>query len=295
MPVVVLLPGVEPGADRLDGLAVAGNGQAVAQGEAEEREDAGDAVGEPVVAVAAGRVGRGPLRWRRRPPAGQAVQRVGEAHEVGEDVVDEVAGGVVPPQVRSEAGEPADQVVLGDRRALARAEAVAGFVELAAGDGLDAPVGDRAGGGVSGVAGGIECERERGRAVVEAAAGAGVEPVAGRCGQPVVGRRPVAVGDGPFDVEERDAGGAVAGQGRGGHAGGRGRVELFGYAIRGAACLLVELHALLPLQASRYRERHGGVGGQERRRRRAHARGHGAYRLPPAAGGGRATARRRRA
>ena len=42
-----------------------------------------------------------------------------------------------------------------------------------------------------------------------------------------------------------------------------------------------------PLQASRYRERHGVSGAKSDARRCAHAGGHGAHRLPPAAPGGR--------
>ena len=53
--------------------------------------------------------------------------------------------------------------------------------------------------------------------------------------------------------------------------------------------------AVNPLQASRYRERHG-VSGAKSDAGDAHMLDrHGAHRLPPAAGGGRATARRRRA
>ena len=148
----------------------------------------------------------------------------------------------MPPQVRSKAGQPADQVVLGDRRALAGAEAVAGFVELAAGDGLDAPVGDRAGGGVSGVAGGIESERGHGRAWQShsrrwrSPRGWPLRPASG-------GQVPSCRGDGPFDVQERDTGGAVAGLGRCGRAGGQG--------VRARLCdprraVLVGFQALFP-------------------------------------------------
>ena len=41
-----------------------------------------------------------------------------------------------------------------------------------------------------------------------------------------------------------------------------------------------------PLQASRYRERHGVSGAKSDGRGRAHAGGHGAHRFPPAAPGG---------
>ena len=47
------------------------------------------------------------------------------------------------------------------------------------------------------------------------------------------------------------------------------------------------VYGINPLQVARYRERHCGIGRQERYRRRAHDRGHGAHRLPPAAAGGR--------
>ena len=46
------------------------------------------------------------------------------------------------------------------------------------------------------------------------------------------------------------------------------------------------VYAVNPLQASRYRERHGVSGAKSDLRRRAHADGHGAHRLPPAARGG---------
>src|SRR5690606_3829288 len=50
----LLLPGVEPLADAGDGLGMAVDGDAVAEGEREQRERSSDAVGDSVVAVAAG-------------------------------------------------------------------------------------------------------------------------------------------------------------------------------------------------------------------------------------------------
>ena len=47
------------------------------------------------------------------------------------------------------------------------------------------------------------------------------------------------------------------------------------------------VYGVNPLQASRYRERHGVSGAKSDTRRRAHADRHGAHRFPPAARGGR--------
>lgn len=117
----------------------------------------------------------------------------------------------MPPQVRADTGEAADQVEFCQGGPLATFQALGGGGKPFVGEVRDCLVQESLCGPVPGLSGGVEGEGECGCPMVEAGARAGGEVVAGCCAQPVVCLLPsAAAGDGAFDVQERDPGGTAA-------------------------------------------------------------------------------------
>lgn len=214
--VVILPPGVQPGADPLDGLRLAVRDDPAPHRQGQQRQRTADPVRHAEVAVPAGKVGRSTAGGGQvGPPAGKILgtEGFGESDEIGQDLPDEVTVRITPQQVCAQARQPVDEIELGERRAVPAVDTPVGLIEAALGDGGDAGVqgGERPLVFSRPVGGSVEGEGQGRCAEEQGGLGTCADVAVGGCCQPGVRHLPAAEpGSRAFDVQQRHSGSASA-------------------------------------------------------------------------------------